>query len=204
MPLPLAPPDDKPVKAFPSQKTWETWLEKNHTKSTGLWLRLMKKDSGKASVTYAEAVEEALRYGWIDGQKRSYDDTSWLQKFCPRGKKSLWSKINREKIAALIQDGKMKPAGMAVVDSAKADGRWDAAYDSQKSATVPEDFQALLQKHPKAEKFFATLKSANRYAILWRLQTAKKAESRAKKMQDFIDMLKRGEAPHLIKPKPKP
>jgi uncharacterized protein YdeI (YjbR/CyaY-like superfamily) len=201
MSTPLAPPDGKPVKPFASQKAWAVWLDKNHTKSDGLWLQLMKKDSGVKSVTYAEAVEEALCYGWIDGQKRTYDENSWLQKFTPRGKKSIWSKINREKILALHKSGKLKPAGHAVVEAAKADGRWDAAYDSQKSAAVPEDFTALLEKHPKAKVFFGTLKGASRYAILFRLQTAKKAETRAKKMQEFIEVLTRGEAPHLIKPK---
>jgi uncharacterized protein YdeI (YjbR/CyaY-like superfamily) len=161
----------------------------------------MKKDSGIKSITYAEALEEALCHGWIDGQKRSYDETSWLQKFSPRGKKSLWSKINRDKITALEKAGRLKPAGLAVVHAAKADGRWDAAYDSQGSATVPEDFAALLEKHAKAKKFFATLKGASRYAILFRLQTAKKPETRVKKMNDFITMLKNGEAPYLIKPK---
>ncbi len=198
---PLPPPDDKPVKAFASQAAWAAWLGKNHEKHAGLWLRLMKKGSGKKSVTYAEAVEEALCHGWIDGQKRSYDDASWLQKFCPRGKKSLWSKVNREKIAALEKAGRLKPAGLAVVQAAKADGRWDAAYEPVSKATVPEDFKALLAKHPKAEAFFANLKSASRYAILFRVQTAKKPETRMKKMNDFIGMLKRHEAPYLIKPK---
>ena len=201
MPSPTLPPDGKPVKAFASQAVWSAWLDKNHGKHAGVWVRIMKKDSGKKTVTYAEALEEALCHGWIDGQKRSYDELSFLQKFSPRGAKSLWSKINRDKIAALEKAGRLKPAGHAVVHAAKADGRWDAAYDSQSSAQVPDDFAALLAKHPKAAKFFATLKSASRYAILFRLQTAKKAENRAKKMDEFIAMLKRGEAPHLFKPK---
>ena len=201
-PLPARLPDSSPVKSFASQKAWAAWLEKNHTKSTGLWLRIMKKDSGLKSVTYPEAVEEALCHGWIDGQKRTYNETSWLQKFCPRGKKSVWSKINVDKIAALTKTGKMKPAGLAVVAAAQADGRWDAAYESQSKAGVPEDFTAMLAKHPKAEKFFATLKSASRYAILYRLQSSKKAETRAQNLDKFIAMLKRGEAPHLFKPKP--
>lgn len=203
MSAPLPPPDERPVRAFASAAAWAAWLEKNHAKSPGLWMRLMKKDSGKKSITYPEAVEEALCHGWIDGQKRSHDADSWLQKFTPRGKKSVWSKINRDKIDALHKAGRLKPAGLAVVKAARADGRWDAAYDSQTFSSVPEDFAKLLEKSPKAAKFFAELKSASRYAILYRLQTAKKAETRARKMQEFLDMLKRGEAPHLFKPKAK-
>jgi len=195
---PLAPPDEKPIKPFATTAAGATWLEKNHTKSTGLWVQLMKKDSGLKSITYLEALDEALCYGWIDGQKRSYDETSWIQKFTPRGKKSVWSKINREKIAVLEKAGRMKPAGRAAVDAAKADGRWDAAYDSQKTATVPADFQALLNKQPEAAAFFATLKSAGRFAILYRLQAIKKAETRTRKMNEFVAMLARGEAPHLM------
>lgn len=195
---PLPPPDDKPVKPFSTKTAWATWLEKNHATSTGLWVQLMKKDSGKKSITYLEALDEALCFGWIDGQKRSYDETSWIQKFTPRGKKSVWSKINREKIALLEKAGRMKPAGRAAVDAAKADGRWDAAYDSQKTATVPADFQALLDKQPKAAAFFATLKSAGRFAILYRLQAVKKAETRTRKMDEFVAMLARGEAPHMM------
>jgi uncharacterized protein YdeI (YjbR/CyaY-like superfamily) len=166
-----------------------------------LWLQLMKKDSGKKSVTYPEAVEEALCYGWIDGQKRTYDESSWLQKFTPRRKKSVWSKVNVDKIATLTKAGKMKPTGLATVAAAKADGRWDAAYESQSKAGVPEDFTAMLAKHPKAAKFYATLKSASRFTILYRIQSSKKPETRARNLEKFIDMLKRGEAPYLIKPK---
>jgi uncharacterized protein YdeI (YjbR/CyaY-like superfamily) len=203
MPSPTPPPDDKPVKAFASQKAWATWLDKNHTKSTGLWIRLMKKASGKKSITYPEAVEEALCYGWIDGQKRSWDETSWLQKFTPRGKKSVWSKINKGKIAALVKAGKMRPAGLETVAAAKGDGRWKAAYGSQGSSSVPKDFKEFLGKHPKAATFFKTIKSASRYAILYRLQTARNPETRTRKMREFVAMLEKGEAPHLFKPKPK-
>jgi uncharacterized protein YdeI (YjbR/CyaY-like superfamily) len=201
---PTPPPDDKPVRAFASQKAWNAWLDKQHTKSPGLWMQLMKKGSGKKSITYPEAVEEALCYGWIDGQKRSYDETSWLQKFTPRGKKSVWSKINRGKVAALVKAGRMKPAGLATVKAAKADGRWEAAYDSQSFSSVPGDFQELLAKRPGAAAFFKTLKSASRYAILYRLHTVKKAETRTRKMHEFVAMLDEGEAPHLFKPKAKP
>ena len=205
MPSPLPPSDDKPIKAFATPKAWAAWLEKNHAKSTGLWLQLMKKDSGLKSVTYAEALDEALCHGWIDGQKRSYDETSWLQKFTPRGKRSLWSKINQGKVAALEQAGRMKPAGRGAVDAAKADGRWDAAYASQRQMTIPDDFAALLARNPKAEAVYAGLKGASRYAFLFRLQTVKKPETRARKMNEFVAMLARGEAPHLMpagKPKP--
>src|SRR5258706_7902096 len=166
-----------PVILFEQQQDWAAWLEQNHAVSSGAWLRLAKKASGLQSVSYAEALEVALCYGWIDGQKNSYDESSWLQKFTPRGAKSVWSKINREKALALIESGQMKPAGLKAIESAKQDGRWDAAYDSQSKATVPDDFQAALDQNSKAKAFFDTLKKYNRYAILFRIQTAKKAET---------------------------
>jgi len=187
---------DQPVLLFTSQKDWAKWLDKNHANSSGIWMRLAKKASELKSVNYAEALDVALCYGWIDGQKKSYDEESWLQKFTPRGAKSIWSKINREKAEALIATGKMKPAGLQAIEKAKLDGRWDAAYDSQSKATVPEDFQVELDKNKKAKDFFATLKSVNRYAILFRIQTAKKAETRAKRIQQFIQMLERNETIH--------
>lgn len=181
---------------FASQKDWAKWLDKNHANSSGLWLRLAKKASELKSVSYAEALDVALCYGWIDGQKKSFDETSWLQKFTPRGVKSIWSKINREKAEALIKAETMKPAGLQAIEKAKQDGRWDAAYDSQSKATISEDFQAELDRNPKAKDFFAKLNSANRYAILWRIQTAKKAETRARRIQQFIEMLERSETIH--------
>ncbi len=187
---------DMPIVEFPHQKGWAAWLDKNHGKSTGVWLRMFKKDSGIPSVNYAQALEVALCYGWIDGLKRSDSDTAWLQKFTPRGKRSTWSKINREKVLALIESGKMKPAGLAEIERAKADGRWDQAYDSPKAATVPEDLQAALDANARAKAFFATLNGANRYAILYRVQTAKKAETRAKRIQQFIEMLAKHEKLH--------
>jgi uncharacterized protein YdeI (YjbR/CyaY-like superfamily) len=187
---------DLPIKLFEHQKDWAAWLKKNHAASTGLWLQVAKKASGIQSVSYDEAVETALCYGWIDGQKQSYDDQSWLQKFTPRGAKSIWSKINREKATKLIENGRMKPAGLKAIESAKQDGRWEAAYDSHSTATVPGDFQAALDQNPKAKAFFATLNSANRYAILWRVQTAKKAETRTKRIQQFIGMLENHEKLH--------
>ncbi len=182
--------------SFERQKDWATWLDKNHAKSSGIWLKLAKTSSGHASVTYAEALQVALCYGWIDGQKKGFDESSWLQKFSPRGARSIWSKINREKAEELIRSGQMKPAGLAAVEQAKRNGQWDGAYDSPGRATVPPDFQAALDRNTKAQTFFATLNGANRYAILYRIQTAKKAETRAKRIEQFIQMLERGEKLH--------
>lgn len=190
---PSNPPGDLPIILFEQQKDWADWLDQHHAEATGIWLRLAKKASGIQSVSYDEAVEVALGYGWIDGQKKSNDEASWLQKFTPRGAKSIWSKINREKAERLITNGQMKPAGLQAVEAAKQDGRWKAAYDSPGRATVPDDFQAELDKHAEAKAFFATLNSANRYAILWRIQTVKKAETRARRIQQFIEMLEKGE-----------
>jgi uncharacterized protein YdeI (YjbR/CyaY-like superfamily) len=185
-----------PTLPFESKEKWAAWLAKQHDKSAGVWLKLAKKDSGIASVTYEEALDVALCYGWIDGQKRGLDDKYWLQKFTPRGPKSIWSKINTEKAEKLIASGQMKPAGLKAVEAARQDGRWEAAYSSQKNISVPEDFQAALEKNKKAKAYFATLNSANRYAILFRIQTAKKTETRAKRIQQFIEMLERGEKLH--------
>jgi uncharacterized protein YdeI (YjbR/CyaY-like superfamily) len=185
-----------PVELFKDQKHWAAWLDKHHASSPGLWLRLAKKGSDIQSVSYAEALEVALCYGWIDGQKKAYDESSWLQKFTPRGDRSLWSKVNREKAEELIRTGRVKPAGLAAIERARQNGRWEAAYDSPGKATVPDDFQAELDRHPKAKEFFATLNSANRYAILWRIQTVKKAETRARRIQQFIEMLERHEKIH--------
>jgi uncharacterized protein YdeI (YjbR/CyaY-like superfamily) len=185
--------NDLPVILFAQPSDWAAWLDDNHAGSSGLWLRIAKKGSGIASVTYDEALEVALCYGWIDGQKQRYDESSWLQKFTPRRAKSIWSKINRRKAEALIERGQMKPAGLREVERAKQDGRWDAAYDSHSTATVPADFQAALASNPEANSFFATLNSQNRYAMLFRIQTAKKAETRARRIQEFIGMLERHE-----------
>ena len=185
--------NDLPVVLFEHREDWAVWLDKNQAASSGVWLKLAKKASGLKSVSYAEALEVALCYGWIDGQKKSYDESSWLQKFTPRGVKSIWSKVNREKAQELIRSGQMKPAGLKAVESARQDGRWEAAYDSPGSATVPSDFQAELDKNVKAKAFFATLNSRNRYAILFRIQTAKKAETRIKRIEQFIRMLEKNE-----------
>jgi uncharacterized protein YdeI (YjbR/CyaY-like superfamily) len=180
---------DLPVLLFPDTKALSAWLEKHHAASPGIWLRIAKKGFGVDSVTYAEALEVALLYGWIDGQKKSFDEESWLQKLTPRGARSIWSKINRDKAEALIASGRMKPAGLAAVEQARQNGRWDAAYDRQGAATVPDDLQAALDASPRAKAFFATLNSVNRYAILFRIQTVKKAETRARKIQQFVKML---------------
>ncbi len=172
------------------------WLSKNHAKSPGVWLQIAKKDGSVKSVSYAEALEVALCYGWIDGQKKGFDASTWLQKFSPRGPRSIWSKINREKAEALIKSRHMQPAGLAAIEQAKRSGQWAAAYDSHRTATVPDDLQAALDQNPKAKAFFSTLDSANRYAILFRLQTAKKAETRARRLEQFVRMLENHEKIH--------
>jgi uncharacterized protein YdeI (YjbR/CyaY-like superfamily) len=178
-----------PVKAFEDQQAWVDWLHVNHAASLGLWIRLAKKASARRSVSYAEAVEIALCYGWIDGQSKRHNETTWLLKFTPRRRGSIWSKINREKAERLISDGRMQAAGLAEVDRAKQDGRWDAAYDSPRAATVPKDLQAALKSSPQASAFFGTLNSRNRFAILFRIQNAKKPATRARRIQQFIRML---------------
>lgn len=183
------PSEHLPARLFKSKTQWAAWLESNHRKSTGLWLRLAKKNSGLQSVTYKEALEIALCYGWIDAQKRPEDERTWLQRFAPRSSRSVWSKINREKALELIASGAMKAAGMEAIEDARKNGRWEAAYDSPRGATVPSDFQAALEGSPRAKAFFATLDRANRYAILWRIQTVKQAETRARKIEQFIGML---------------
>ncbi len=188
--------DDFPIRLFRSRRDWADWLKKEHRKSTGIWLRLAKKKSNVESVTYQEALDIALCYGWIDGQKRPESEDFWLQRFLPRSEKSLWSKINRAKALTLIANGEMESAGMEAIEDAKADGRWDAAYDSPSGATVPDDFQAALESNPAAAAFFEGLDRANRYAILWRLQTAKRAETRAHRIELFVAMLGRHEKIH--------
>lgn len=191
-----APAAELPIILFDDQRAWAEWLDEHHESSPGVWLRHAKKGAPITSVSYAEALDVALCYGWIDSQKKSYDEHSWLQKFGPRGPRSIWSKINRDKVAVLTEAGLMKPPGIRAVESAKADGRWDAAYDSQSNATVPDDLQAALDASPKAKEFFAGLNGANRYAILFRVQTAKKPETRAKRIATLVEMLERGEKLH--------
>lgn len=187
------PAADLPALSFARRRDWAVWLDKNHAASSGVWLKLAKKSSGIQSVTYDEALEEALCHGWIDGQRKSHDETSFLQKFTPRGPKSIWSKINTEKAQRLIESGRMKPAGLKAIESAKQDGRWDAAYAPQSKAAVPDDLQIELDRNANAKAFFATLDSRNRYAILHRIHTAKKAETRAKRIEQFVRMLEKKE-----------
>ena len=184
---------DLPILPFASKKKWADWLARQHDKSAGVWLKLAKKGSEIPSLTYDEALEVALCYGWIDGQKKGFDDKFWLQKFTPRGPKSIWSKINTEKAEKLIKSGEMKLAGLSAIELAKQDGRWDAAYESQKNISVPDDFQAALDKNAKAKAFFTTLNSVNRYAILFRIHNVKRAETRTRRIQQFMEMLERGE-----------
>jgi uncharacterized protein YdeI (YjbR/CyaY-like superfamily) len=184
--------DDLPRVPFESEQAWETWLEANHTTSPGLWLQIAKKDSGIPTVTYAEALQVALCFGWIDGQKGALDDKYFLQRFTPRRPKSKWSQINREHIARLTAAGRMRPAGQREVDAAKADGRWDAAYAPASTITVPDDFQAALEARSEAAAFWATLNGTNRYAILYRIGDAKKPETRARRIEQFVTMLAEG------------
>ena len=185
-----------PVRAFKDAKAWESWLAKNQSSANGVWMRLAKKGSGTKSISYPEALEIALCHGWIDAQKRGESETAWLQRFMPRAKKSIWSRINGEKALALIAAGRMTSAGLDEVERAKQDGRWEAAYEPASTAKVPADFEAELNKSPRAREFFKTISATNRYAILWRLQTAKKAETRTKRMRSFIEMLEKGETIH--------
>ena len=188
--------DPTEMVSFADADEWSAWLASRHQSSRAVWLKIAKKASNTTSITYAEALEVALAWGWIDGQKGTLDDAWWLQKFTPRGSRSMWSKINREKAIALIAAGKMMPSGLAEVERAKKDGRWDRAYESQSRATSPEDLENALAKNPRAKKFFATLDARNRYAVLFRVQHAKKAETRARRIAQFVEMLAQGEKFH--------
>jgi uncharacterized protein YdeI (YjbR/CyaY-like superfamily) len=187
---------DPPVISFQSAPEWEVWLANNHANSMCIWLRFFKKGSGQPTVTYDEALAGALCYGWIDGQVKKYDELSWLQKFTPRRARSVWSKRNCDLVTKLIADGRMQPAGFEKVEAAKKDGRWDQAYDSPQSMVVPDDFLEELAKDEKAKAFFETLNKANVYAIAWRLQTAKKPETRERRMKAILTMLVKGEKLH--------
>ncbi len=185
-----------PVRSFASSASWERWLADNHSKKDGIWLRLYRKGSGRDAISREEALDVALCYGWIDGKAKSCDQDSWIQKYTPRHRKSLWSKRNRERVARLIEEKRMKPAGLQAVAAAKADGRWDKAYDSPSSMKVPEDFLRALSGNARAEAFFNTLNKANTYAIAWRLQTAKKPETREKRMKALLKMMAEGKKLH--------
>lgn len=182
-----------PTLTFQTQAEWDAWLELNGSAATGVWLRLAKKTAAQPTLSYAEALESALCHGWVDGQKQAESDHHWLQRFTPRTAKSIWSRINTAKAEALIAAGRMRPSGLREIDRARQDGRWDAAYASASSATIPDDFQHALDANTKARAFFATLDRQNRYSILFRIQNVKKAETRAKKIAQFVDMLGRGE-----------
>ena len=188
--------DDLPILLFASPPDLEAWLEQRHADSPGLWLKIAKKGSGVESVSYAQALELALCFGWIDSQKRGFDERHFLQRFTPRRPRGKWSLINREKAEGLIASGAMRPSGLTEVEAAKADGRWEAAYAGQRTAEVPDDLQRELDRSEAAREFFATLDGANRYAILYRLQEAKKPETRERRLRKFIAMLERGERIH--------
>jgi uncharacterized protein YdeI (YjbR/CyaY-like superfamily) len=187
---------DLPVRSFGSRAEWIRWLEREHGSSTGVWLQIARKDAGAESISYAEALDAALCYGWIDGRKDRLDDRAWLQRFTPRRARSRWSKRNRALAEALIERGEMAPAGMREVERARADGRWDAAYDSHSTATVPADLRAALEHDQAAGEFFATLDSNNRYAILYRIQEARRPETRARRIAKYVAMLSAGEKIH--------
>ncbi|MGX5649825.1 YdeI/OmpD-associated family protein [Hydrogenophaga borbori] len=199
--MPAAPPAAPTL--FKNAKAFEAWLKKHHATSDGLWLKIAKRGATGPSVTYPEAVEIALCWGWIDGQKKGLDDRHFLQRFTPRRARSLWSKTNVDKVARLIEAGRLQPPGLAQVEAARADGRWAQAYDGARTSTAPEDLVAALDANPPAKAFFATLNASNRYAVLWRIQTAVRPATRAKRIAQLVNMLARGETVHAFKPKPK-
>lgn len=194
-PAPAAAATPDPLH-FDSAADWEAWLEQWHARSEGLWMRIAKKGAERPSVSHAQALEVALCFGWIDALKRNDGPHHWLQRFTPRSARSLWSKINRDKALALESAGRMRPAGRREIERAQADGRWAAAYDGGRNASVPPDLQAAFDANPKAAAFFSTLDSNNRYAVLFRLQTAKRAETRERRLRQFVEMLARGEKLH--------
>jgi uncharacterized protein YdeI (YjbR/CyaY-like superfamily) len=180
------------IQLFENAAAWETWLEANHTETTGLWLKISKKGSGIASVTYDEALDVALCFGWIDGQKKSHDEHHFIQRFTPRRKNSLWSKRNVDKVAVLVAAGRMRQAGQAEIDAAKADGRFERAYSASSVMEVPEDFQAALDRNKKAKTFFEGLGKTKRYSFLWRIATAKREETRRRNIDRFVALLAEG------------
>lgn len=190
------PPDDLPTLSFASQAKWESWLDDNHAEAPGLWLKIAKKAACIETVTHAEALDVALCFGWIDGQRGRLDDDWFIQRFTPRRARSRWSQINRDKAERLIADGRMRPAGLREVERAKEDGRWDAAYASQSTIEVPDDLQQALDANSAAKEFFETLDSRNRYAVLYRVHDAKRAETRTRRIEQFVAMLARGEKIH--------
>jgi uncharacterized protein YdeI (YjbR/CyaY-like superfamily) len=187
--------DGLPQLPFASVADWEAWLEENHD-SAGVWIVMAKKDSGIDSVRYPEVLDSALCFGWIDGRREALDERRFLQRFQPRRPRSRWSRINRDKAERLIAEGRMRPPGLAEVERARADGRWEAAYEAQSASAVPDDLQAELDARPEAAAFFATLNSQNRYAIIYRLHEAKRPETRARRLAKFVAMLEAGERLH--------
>jgi uncharacterized protein YdeI (YjbR/CyaY-like superfamily) len=185
----MATKPELPIIPFASRDAWAAWLNEHHATSDGVWLKIAKKGSAIETVSYAEALDVALCYGWIDGQKASFDERHWLQRFTPRRPRSKWSKVNRQKATELIEKGEMRHAGLREVERAKADGRWEAAYDAQSTATVPDDMRRELEKNQRALEFFSKLDSRNRYAILYRIQDAKKSETRARRIEKYVAML---------------
>jgi uncharacterized protein YdeI (YjbR/CyaY-like superfamily) len=183
---------DREIVSFDSAEAFETWLSDHHATSAGMWLKLRRKGAGIVALDYAQALDVALCYGWIDGQKGKFDDQHWLQRFTPRTPNSKWSKINRDKVVALTEQGRMRPAGLAEVERAKADGRWQAAYDGSRTSSVPDDLAAALAANPAAAEFFETLDRQNRFAILYRIQDVKKPETRARRVEKFVAMLAEG------------
>jgi uncharacterized protein YdeI (YjbR/CyaY-like superfamily) len=192
----MPPPGSLPQITFATQSSWRDWLDRHHATSQGVWVQFAKQFSGVTSVSHAEALETALCYGWIDGQTKKLDEFYWLQRFMPRKPNSIWSRINRQKALDLIERRLMQPAGHTAIERARANGRWEAAYEAQSKATIPPDLQAALGDSQKAAAFFTTLSSQNRYAILFRLQTAKRPETRASRLAKFVSMLERGETLH--------
>lgn len=190
------PPRETLILEFGDAGAWERWLAAEHGSAGGAWLKLARKGSGISTVTYAEAVEQALRYGWIDAQKATHDESFWLQRFTPRTARSKWSQINRRKATELIEQGRMTPAGLAQVEAARRGGRWEAAYASPRTATVPEDFERALDENPAAKEFFATLGSSHRYSFLYRIEDAKRPETRARRIREYVAMLAEGRTIH--------
>jgi uncharacterized protein YdeI (YjbR/CyaY-like superfamily) len=188
--------EDAPTLSFVSPAAWEAWLEEHHEEPAGVWMKIAKKGTGIDSVTHAQALDVAICFGWIDGVRHGVDETWFLQRFTPRRARSRWSRINRDKAIAAMEAGTMRRAGQVEVDRAKEDGRWDAAYEGQKTITVPDDLQAALDAEPAAAEFFATLRGQNRYAILYRVQDAKRPETRARRIAQFVAMCARGETVH--------
>jgi uncharacterized protein YdeI (YjbR/CyaY-like superfamily) len=189
-------PADLPVVEFATRAEWATWLAAEHAASAGVWLKIARKDGGAESVSYSDALDVALCHGWIDGQKDRLDERFWLQRFTPRRPRSRWSKRNCERAEALVGSGEMAPAGMREIERARADGRWEAAYDSHSTATVPDDLQAELDRNPAAREFFAELDSTNRYAILYRIQEARRPDTRARRIAKYVAMLNEGRRIH--------